>query len=194
MRPASFYFELYDLNFDYIFIKRLDFITYCVIIIKHYNCLQFNFSFLEGKMSKENIDALKLENQLCFPLYACSKEIIRAYKPFLDEVDLTYTQYITIMVLWEKKEMNVKSLGEALYLDSGTLTPVLKKLETKGYIKRTRSKTDERNLLVSITSEGEALKERAVCIPEKIGSCVNLSPEDARELYRLLYLIISNVR
>ena len=145
-------------------------------------------------MSKENFDALKLENQLCFPLYACSKEIIRAYKPFLDEVDLTYTQYITMMVLWDKKEMNVKSLGECLYLDSGTLTPVLKKLESKGYIKRTRSKTDERNLLVSITEEGEALKDKAKVIPEKIGSCVKLSPEDAQELYRLLYLIISNVR
>ena len=145
-------------------------------------------------MSKENFDALKLENQLCFPLYACSKEIIRAYKPFLDEVDLTYTQYITMMVLWDKKEMNVKSLGECLYLDSGTLTPVLKKLESKGYIKRTRSKTDERNLLVSITEEGEALKGKAKHIPEKIGSCVKLSPEDAKELYRLLYLIISNVR
>ena len=145
-------------------------------------------------MSKENFDALKLENQLCFPLYACSKEIIRAYKPFLDEVDLTYTQYITMMVLWDKKEMNVKSLGECLYLDSGTLTPVLKKLESKGYIKRTRSKTDERNLLVSITDEGEALKDKAKDIPTKIGSCVKLSPSDAKELYRLLYLIISNVR
>ena len=145
-------------------------------------------------MNKDNFDALKLENQLCFPLYACSKEIIRAYKPFLDEVDLTYTQYITMMVLWDKKEMNVKSLGECLYLDSGTLTPVLKKLESKGYIKRTRSKTDERNLLVSITDEGEALKDKAKDIPTKIGSCVKLSPSDAKELYRLLYLIISNVR
>lgn len=145
-------------------------------------------------MSKENFDPLRLENQLCFPLYACSKEIIRAYKPFLDEVDLTYTQYITMMVLWEKKEMNVKSLGECLYLDSGTLTPVLKKLESKGYIKRTRSKADERNLLVTITDEGEALKEKAIDIPAKIGNCVKLSPSDAQELYRLLYLIISNVR
>ncbi|WP_026509934.1 MULTISPECIES: MarR family winged helix-turn-helix transcriptional regulator [unclassified Butyrivibrio] len=145
-------------------------------------------------MSKENYDGLKLENQLCFPLYACSKEIIRAYKPFLDEVDLTYTQYITMMVLWDKKEMNVKSLGECLYLDSGTLTPVLKKLESKGYLKRTRSKTDERNLLVSITKEGEALKEKAKDIPSKIGGCVRLSENDAKELYRLLYMVIDNVR
>ncbi len=145
-------------------------------------------------MGCDNYDSLKLENQLCFPLYACSKEIIRAYKPFLDKVDLTYTQYITMMVLWEKKEMNVKTLGEYLYLDSGTLTPVLKKLESKGYLKRTRSKSDERNLLVSITKEGEALKEKAKEIPAKIGSCVKLSEKDAKELYRLLYLVIENVR
>ncbi|WP_026660351.1 MarR family winged helix-turn-helix transcriptional regulator [Butyrivibrio sp. AC2005] len=145
-------------------------------------------------MGSNNYDSLKLENQLCFPLYACSKEIIRAYKPFLDKVDLTYTQYITMMVLWDKKEMNVKSLGEYLYLDSGTLTPVLKKLESKGYLKRNRSKTDERNLLVSITREGEDLKEKAKDIPAKIGSCVKLSAEDAKELYRLLYMVIENVR
>ncbi len=145
-------------------------------------------------MGCDNYDSLKLENQLCFPLYACSKEIIRAYKPFLDKVDLTYTQYITMMVLWEKKEMNVKTLGEYLYLDSGTLTPVLKKLESKGYLKRTRSKSDERNLLVSITKEGEALKEKAKESPAKIGSCVKLSEKDAKELYRLLYLVIENVR
>ncbi len=147
-----------------------------------------------GNKNNEEYDALKLENQLCFPLYACSKEIIRAYKPFLDEIDLTYTQYITMMVLWEKKEMNVKTLGENLYLDSGTLTPVLKKLEAKGLLKRTRSKADERNLLVSITKEGEALKEKAKDVPSKIGNCVNLQADDAKELYRLLHMIIDNVR
>ncbi len=144
--------------------------------------------------NEEKYESLKLCNQVCFPLYACSKEIIRKYKPFLDEIDLTYTQYITMMVLWEKKEMNVKTLGENLFLDSGTLTPVLKKLESKGYIKRTRSKNDERNLLVSITPEGEALKNMAKSIPEKIGSCIKLSENDAKELYRLLYMIIENIR
>lgn len=143
---------------------------------------------------KESFDSLKLENQLCFPLYACSKEIIRHYKPYLDELDLTYTQYIAMMVLWEKKEMNVKTLGENLFLDSGTLTPVLKKLESKGYIKRTRSKNDERNLLVSITPDGEALKFKAKDIPEKIGGCIKLSENDAKDLYRLLYMIIENIR
>lgn len=137
-----------------------------------------------------NYDVLKLENQLCFPLYACAKEVVRRYKPFLDELDLTYTQYITMMVLWEKKEVIVKELGECLFLDSGTLTPVLKKLETKGYIVRTRSKSDERNLIVSITPEGEALRERAVEVPAKIGACVRLEPEDARKLYELLHKLL----
>ena len=141
----------------------------------------------------KSYDCLKLENQLCFPLYACSKEIVRRYKPFLDELDLTYTQYITMMVMWEKKHTNVKELGECLYLDSGTLTPVLKKLEQKGYLTRQRSEEDERNLVVSITKEGESLKEKAATIPPRMGQCVNLSPEDAKELYRLLYLVLGNM-
>ncbi len=144
--------------------------------------------------NEDKYASLKLENQICFPLYACSKEIIRKYKPYLDEIDLTYTQYITMMVLWEKKCVNVKTLGESLYLDSGTLTPVLKKLESKGYISRVRSNEDERNLVVTITDEGEKLKDQAVCIPGKIGSCVNLSSKDAELLYSLLYKIIGNVR
>lgn len=138
-------------------------------------------------------DALKLENQICFPLYACSKEIVRKYKPFLDEIDLTYTQYITMMVLWEHKEMNVKDLGEFLYLDSGTLTPVLKKLEQKGYVARARSIEDERVLKVTITEAGEQLKEQAVEIPAKIGSCVGLSPEDALKLYEILHKILKTI-
>ena len=138
-------------------------------------------------------DALKLENQICFPLYACSKEIVRKYKPFLDEIDLTYTQYITMMVLWEHKEMNVKDLGEFLYLDSGTLTPVLKKLEQKGYVARARSIEDERVLKVTITEAGEQLKERAVEIPAKIGSCVGLSSEDALKLYEILHKILKSI-
>ena len=94
----------------------------------------------------DKYDSLKIENQICFPLYACSKEIIRMYKPFLDELDLTYTQYITMMILWDKGSLNVKELGEQIYLDSGTLTPLLKKLEQKNYITRQRSKDDERTL------------------------------------------------
>lgn len=140
-----------------------------------------------------NYDGLKLENQLCFPLYACAKEVVRRYKPFLDDIDLTYTQYITMMVLWDKKEINVKELGSFLYLDSGTLTPVLKKLEAKGYIVRGRSKADERNLEIHITAEGEKIRDKAIAIPKKIGSCVNLEQEEAAQLYRLLYKMLSNV-
>ncbi len=144
-------------------------------------------------MADEKYNALKLENQLCFPLYACSKEVVKRYKPFLDELDLTYTQYITMMVMWEKKSINVKELGECLYLDSGTLTPLLKKLENKGYIKRERSKEDERNLIVSITKKGEALKDEAVDVPVKMGQCVNLNSEEAKTLYALLYKLLENI-
>ena len=144
--------------------------------------------------NNEKYDSLKLGNQLCFPLYACSKEIIRKYKPFLDELDLTYTQYITMMVMWEKKSVNVKMLGECLFLDSGTLTPVLKKLESKGYITRERSEKDERNLVVSITDSGMKLRDKAVTIPSKVGSCVKLTEEEAKVHYNLLHKIISNVR
>jgi len=135
-------------------------------------------------------DALKIGNQLCFPLYACSREIIKNYKPFLDEIDLTYTQYIAMMVLWEHKTMNVKAMGEILYLDSGTLTPLLKKLERKGFVTRQRSAADERNLLVTITSSGEALKEKAVTVPAEIAKCSNLEPEEAAMLYRILYKML----
>ena len=147
-----------------------------------------------GFAPKENIvDALKLEKQLCFPLYAVSKEIVKKYKPFLDELDLTYTQYITMMVMWEHKEMNVKELGEHLYLDSGTLTPVLKKLEQKGWVKRNRAKEDERVLIVTLTTEGEKLRDKAVEIPQKVGGCVCLDQEEAASLYKILYKILGNM-
>lgn len=135
-------------------------------------------------------DCLKLDNQLCFPLYVCAKEVVRRYKPFLDEIDLTYTQYITMMVMWEQKELSVKELGEYLYLDSGTLTPVLKTLEKKGYIARRRSDEDERSLIVSLTESGILLRDKAVLIPGKMAKCVSLSPEDAAELYRILHTMM----
>ena len=137
-------------------------------------------------------EALKLENQLCFPLYACSREIVKRYKPFLDKIDLTYTQYIAMMVMWEKKCVNVKELGECLYLDSGTLTPLLKKLESKGLLTRVRSEKDERNLVVTITDEGEKLKERAIEIPMQIAGCTNLTAEEGVQLYKILYKILNN--
>ena len=142
----------------------------------------------------DNYDKLKLKNQLCFPLYACSKEIIRRYKPLLDELDLTYTQYIVMMVMWEKNEMNVKALGEYLFLDSGTLTPVLKKLENKKFIKRTRYDKDERNLIITITKNGMDLREKAKSIPEDIGKCVNISQDEAKKLYNILYKILGNIK
>ncbi|MBQ9928820.1 MAG: MarR family transcriptional regulator [Lachnospiraceae bacterium] len=143
-------------------------------------------------MNNTKYDALKLENQICFPLYACSREIVKRYKPFLEEIDLTYTQYITMMVMWEKKCVNVKELGESLYLDSGTLTPLLKKLEAKGFLTRKRSDQDERNLIVTITEEGEKMKEKAVDIPFKMAGCTNLTEEEGMMLYRILYKILGN--
>ncbi len=141
----------------------------------------------------DQFDCLKLENQLCFPLYACSKEIVRRYTPYLAELDLTYTQFIALMVLWEKQELSVKDLGACLFLDSGTLTPLLKKLESKGFITRHRSPEDERILLVHITEEGMKLREAAARIPPIVGKCVCLSQEEAQTLYSLLYKILGNM-
>lgn len=141
-------------------------------------------------MDNHTYDALKLDHQLCFPLYACSREIIRQYKPFLDEIGLTYTQYIVMMVLWERGSVTVKELGDSLYLDSGTLTPLLKKMEAKGLLSRARSARDERNLIVTITGAGEALKERAIKVPAQMAQCTSLEPQEALTLYRLLYKML----
>ena len=141
----------------------------------------------------DKYDHLKLENQLCFPLYACSKEIVKAYKPFLDRLDLTYTQYITMMVMWEHKELKVKEVGQYLYLDSSTLTPLLKRLEEKGYVARRRSAEDERDLIVTITEKGEALKEKASDVPQQLSACVSLEPQKARDLYTLLYEVLDKL-
>ena len=138
-------------------------------------------------------DALKLKNQLCFPLYACSRNVIREYKPYLDRLDLTYTQYIAMMVFWQEKKINVKELGRRLYLDSGTLTPVIKKLAEKGLVTRARSAEDERNLVVTLTDAGLALRDRAACIPGQMGKCICLSPEDAGTLYRILYQLLGSM-
>jgi len=140
-----------------------------------------------------NNDILKLENQLCFPLYACAKEVVRQYKPYLDEIGLTYTQYIAMMVLWEEKSMNVKSLGKHLYLDSGTLTPLIKKMEIQGLVTRERSSEDERNLIISITKKGEELKRKAYKVPEQMGKCINITSDDASTLYRLLYKVLGQI-
>ena len=138
-------------------------------------------------------DTLKIENQLCFPLYAASREIIKRYKPHLNKLDLTYTQYITMMVIWEKRSISVKELGEVLFLDSGTLTPVLKKLEAKGYITRHRSEKDERVLIVSVTDEGTRLRDEALTVPQAVGRCVRLKKDEADALYKLLYTLINTM-
>ncbi len=141
----------------------------------------------------EKYESLKLDNQLCFPLYAAAKEIVRKYKPFLDELDLTYTQYITMMVMWEERCITVTKLGEKLELDSGTLTPLLKKLEQKHYISRQRSKEDERTLDVTLTSSGLALRDKALSVPEGMGKCVKLTSEEAQFLYKILHKILNDM-
>lgn len=146
-------------------------------------------------MSQENKDdILKLSNQLCFPLYASGKEITRRYKPLLDKLDLTYTQYIVLMVLWEKDQISVKEIGEKLYLDSGTLTPLLNKLLKKGYIKKEVEPHDNRELIISLTNKGLKLKIEAYRIPPQIASKVNLSEEEGKELYRLLYKVLEGFK
>ena len=141
-------------------------------------------------MDERTIETMTLKNHLCFPLYACSREAIKLYKPFLDELNLTYTQYITMLVLWERKQVTVKELGTALYLDSGTLTPLLKKLEEKGLVNRRRSALDERNLLVSLTPAGIAMQEQATHIPTEMEKCVNPDFEERVTLSRLRYKML----
>ena len=139
-------------------------------------------------------ELLKLENQLCFPLYVCSKEIVRRYTPFLDEIGLTYTQYLVMMALWEYGPSSVGELGQRLYLDSGTLTPMLKKMEAKGLLQRTRSMQDERRVEITLTANGETLKERAARVPLEIGACFPISSEDGAELARLLNKILDDLQ
>ena len=141
----------------------------------------------------DRYDALKLDNQLCFPLYAVSKEIVRKYTPFLNEIDLTYTQYITMMVMWEDKEVSVKELGKRLFLDSGTLTPLLKNLEKKGLVTRERSKEDERFLVVRVTDAGMELREKALDIPAKIGGCFSIDKQEAVQLYTIINKILGQL-
>jgi len=143
-------------------------------------------------MDQERYEALLLENQLCFPLYACSREVIKRYRPQLDALGLTYTQYIVLMVVWAEGTVSVRDLGRRLYLDSGTLTPVLKTLEKMGIITRRRSKEDERVLLVSITEAGLALREQALSIPGTLTDSVKLTSDEAATLYRLLYKVLAS--
>jgi len=140
-----------------------------------------------------DIPELLLKNQLCFPLYSASKEVVRRYTPLLKPFNLTYTQYIAMMALWEHESLDVKTLGELLFLDSGTLTPLLKKLEEKSLVLRQKTNKDGRQLIVSLTQKGKDLRREMQIVPHQIGSCVNLSPEEGAELKRLLLKVLSNV-
>ncbi len=144
-------------------------------------------------MAEYNYDELKLENQICFPLYALAKEVVNLYRPYLDKINLTYTQYIAMMVIWEKEKVNVKELGKKLYLDSGTLTPVLKSLEAKGFVTRYRSAEDERILMVEITKKGKELKDEAVKIPAKMISHINICHKDAVVMHQQLYILLNQL-
>ena len=135
--------------------------------------------------------ALLLDSQLCFPLYACAREVVKRYRPFLDDIGLTYTQYIVLLVLWERDGLSLGEIGERLSLDSGTLTPLCKKLETAGLIARRRSEQDERSVRITLTDAGRTLKERAAEIPLKVGSCLPLSSDEAVTLYALLHKILN---
>lgn len=148
----------------------------------------------------EDYESLKLENQLCFPIYAASREITRLYTPYLEKLDLTYTQYLVMLYLWEREFscpgpncQKVTELGKILMLDSGTLTPLLKKLEQKGYITRTRDEHDERGLNLTLTKTGRALKKRAKNIPVQIGQKLCLTKKEAETMYHLAYKIINNL-
>lgn len=142
----------------------------------------------------DEYDSLKLEHQLCFPLYAASREVIKRYRPYLEPLGITYTQYITMMVFWQEGKVSVKELGKKLLLDSGTLTPVLKSLESKGFVKRYRCAEDERVLMVEITENGKELRERAKEIPQKLAACVKLDGEEAMQLYTLLYRVLEELQ
>ena len=142
---------------------------------------------------EHDYSVLWLENQMCFPLYACSREIIKRCRPQLDALGLTYTQYIVLLVIWKETTVSVRDLGRQLYLDSGTLTPVLKTLEKMGLITRARSKEDERVLMVTITEQGLALREQALSLPQATMDAMALNEKDAKQLYKLLYQVLGTM-
>ena len=141
----------------------------------------------------DKFESLKLSNQVCFPLYAASREVIKLYKPFLDEYNLTYTQYITMLVLWEDEKITIKELCKKLYLDSGTITPVIKKLEAMGLLIKYRDKSDERIVNVELTDKGRDLKEEIVKVPEQVSCKVNGSMEDLLILKNLLEKVLDEI-
>ena len=180
-------------------LRRLEFSLDSTLRQDYNNCAQVNSakSVMEGqcgmKGETERYDALKLENQVCFPLYACTKELVRQYGPYLKELNLTYTQYIVMMVLWERERVSSRQLAECLHLDYGTLTPVLKRLDQAGYLIRERAEEDERLLTLTLTRKGRDLKEQAARIPPAIGACMGLTPEEFGMLYTLTYKALKHM-
>lgn len=142
-----------------------------------------------------NIDeTMKLENQICFSIYACSREITKLYRPLLQELDLTYTQYVTMLALWERDNVTVSELGARLHLDSGTLTPLLKKLESAGLVTRSRDRKDERNVLISLTEAGRALRAKAAEIPDKLLCRLDATPEEGAALLSMMNGVLRRIR
>ena len=139
-------------------------------------------------------EAMKLANQLCFPLYAAARNVTGLYTPWLKPLGLTYTQYIVFLVLWEKDGVSVTEIGERLMLDNGTLSPLLKKIEQAGYIERRRSRGDDRVVEITLTDEGRALREKAKDIPKNVACCIDLPAEKAQQLYSLLYELLGNCK
>ena len=137
-------------------------------------------------------EVMKLSNQLCFPLYAAARNVTNLYTPHLKPLGLTYTQYIVLLVLWEREEATVGELGEILMLDNGTLTPLLKKLQSAGYVERRRSEKDDRVVVISLTDAGAGLQERAKDVPLNVAGCIKLPPEKVKTLYALLYELLNN--
>lgn len=143
-------------------------------------------------MEYDDQEAMKLASQLCFPLYAAARHVTGLYTPVLKPLGLTYTQYIVFLVLWEKDGQPVGEIGERLLLDNGTLSPLLKKLEQAGYVRRERSREDERVVVITLTEAGRALREKAKDVPAKVAGCLDLPPEKAQTLYGLLYELLEN--
>ena len=164
-------------------------LTIILYLIK-YICVKYNYA--EMTMQYDFHEAMKLENQLCFPLYAAARNVTGLYTPFLKPLDLTYTQYLVMLVLWEKDGISVSAIGEKLMLDNGTLSPLLKKMEQAGYIERRRSGKDDRVVEIMLTEEGRALQEKAKDVPGHVACCIDLPPEKAQQLYILLYELLEN--
>ena len=143
-------------------------------------------------MEYDDQEAMKLINQLCFPLYAAARHVTGLYTPVLKPLGLTYTQYIVFLVLWEKDGQPVGEIGERLLLDNGTLSPLLKKMEQAGYVRRERSREDERVVVITLTEAGRVLQEKAKDVPAKVADCLDLPPEKAQTLYGLLYELLEN--